>query len=337
MAWTNSFFNNQFDKARQRRQRSADHPRKPVPVVKKNRGREFAERRMPPVMVRGGLAGMPLQARKGVSNKARRRYDVALNIPGAEMRLPSLPQIAFGYRLISGVMVLALAALVYYVWNSPAYKVEAAEVVGLQRITGRDVNAVIDLEGEPVFSVSPKELEKTLQAAFPEFMSVSVAVGLPNNVQIEVVERQPILTWRQDGRTILVDASGISFPARDQVETTTAVVVDASSAPAAPVAAGDLKDGETPILAQFMPVEMVSAILSMSAQAPADTPLVYDRVHGLGWKDQKGWDVYFGDVRDIDTKLNVYKALVAKFDKEGIRPSMISVEHVHTPYYRLDE
>jgi hypothetical protein len=337
MAWTNPLFNNLTEKARQRRQRSAEHPRKAQHTTKNHR-RDTADRRMPPVMVRGGMDGMPFQARKAVSSKARRRYDVSLNIPGAEMRLPSLPQVAFGFRFISGIVAIGLAALLYFVWNSPAYKVEAAAVIGLQRITSRDVNTVIDVQEAVIFTLDPRELETTLQAAFPEFMSVSVDVSLPNIVDIEVVERRPILTWRQDGRTILVDASGVSFPAREMVETSTAVVVDAFSAPAFQQVAPESLEGtgSPSTLQQFMPVEMVSAILSMSVQAPENTPLVYDKLHGLGWKDTRGWEVYFGDVHEIDTKLNVYKALVTKFEKEGIQPVLISVEHVHSPYYRLD-
>jgi hypothetical protein len=81
---------------------------------------------------------------------------------------------------------------------------------------------------------------------------------------------------------------------------------------------------------------MVSAILSMSAQAPAGTPLIYDALHGLGWKDAAGWEVYFGDIRDIEMKLRVYQALVKRLQGEGLQPALISVEYVHSPYYRLE-
>jgi len=295
-------------------------------------------RTQPPVMVRGGIVSIPLKARKASKSKPRRRYDLTLNIPGAEMRLPSLPMVQVGPRVISGAMVIALTLLLYFVWNSTTFLVEAPEISGLQRLSGNEVNMVIDVIGQPIFLLNPSDLEERIRQAFPEFSSVSVDIGFPNDVYIDIDERQPILTWRQDGRTMLVDANGVVFPQRDVLVDEPTLVVEASSSP--PVTAIteelSLQDG-TPIGEQFLPVEMVSAIISMSALAPQGTPLIFNDEHGLGWKDSQGWDVYLGDIDDIDMKLQVYQSLVKLLAKEKVYPVMISVEYVHTPYYRLEQ
>jgi hypothetical protein len=126
---------------------------------------------MPPVMMRGSMPGRPVQTRK--PGKTRRRYDVALDVPGAELRLPALPQVQIGWRLLSGVMTIALLAVLYHVWNSPAYRVDEAEVTGLLRLTSADVNAVLDVADEPIFTLSAAELQKRLVESFPEFSRVS--------------------------------------------------------------------------------------------------------------------------------------------------------------------
>ncbi len=295
-------------------------------------------RPQPPVMVRGTLMGAPLAARKSAKSKARRRYDLTLSVPGAEMRLPALPAVSLGPRLVSAVLVLALAILLYYLWSAPAFQVETVSISGLQRLTKNDVNIVLDVAGEPIFSLSGKELEEKLRAAFPEFSSVSVEIGFPRQVVVKVVERQPILTWKQGDRTILVDANGVTFPQRNPAEMGPALTVEASSPPPVVADPALLAGGETLAVESvpFIPVEMVSAILSISAIAPANTPLIYSEEHGLGWKDAQGWDVYFGDVRDMDMKLRVYQSLVKELKKEKIQPVLISVEYVHTPYYRLE-
>ena len=290
----------------------------------------------PPVMVRGSMAGIPLRARKASKSQPRRRYDLTLNVPGAEMRLPSLPMVHIGPRVLSGAMVVALALLLYFIWNSPTFLVGAPEIQGLQRLSSNDVNMVMDIVGQPVFLLNSRDLEERLSQAFPEFSSVSVDIGFPNDVYIDIEERQPILTWKQDGRTMLVDANGVAFPQRDMLVDDPTLEIDASSPP--PIVANadelSLQDG-VPIGEQFLPVEMVSAIISMSALAPEGTPLIYDSEHGLGWKDSQGWDVYLGDIRDIDMKLRVYQSLVKLLTKEKVNPVLISVEYVHTPYYRL--
>ena len=70
---------------------------------------------------------------------------------------------------------------------------------------------------------------------------------------------------------------------------------------------------------------------------PADTMLVYDSEHGLGWNDPNGWEVYFGaEDQDMEMKLSVYQAMVERLQSEGIQPALISVEYVHAPYYRME-
>jgi hypothetical protein len=107
-----------------------------------------------------------------------------------------------------------------------------------------------------------------------------------------------------------------------------------------------MPDGEalatTTITPTFTPTlklspELVSAILELNAKMPADTVLVYDSEHGLGWNDPKGWEVFFGaEDQDMEMKLSVYQALVERLESEGIQPALISVEYVHAPYYRME-
>ena len=330
MTQTDNYFNSYQDK-RSRRRSSKDRRAKKTNQRSRADRSQIGPRPLPPVMVRGREMGIPLPARKRKKQKVRRRYDLTLSVPGAEMRLPALPQVSFGIRLVSGVLAVALALLLYHLWSSPIYHVEEAQIIGLQRLNSLDVNTVMDVAGELIFAVDTKGLQQRLQEAFPEFSSVSVQVGFPRDVSVTVDERVPILTWRQDGRTILIDANGVAFPLRDQAQSEPALVVEAFNSP--PTIVSDPAENG---LEHFLPIEMVSAILSMSGHAPENSFLVYDPEHGLGWRDPLGWEVYFGDVSDIDIKLRIYDALVDKFAAEGLNPVLISVEHMHSPYYRME-
>ena len=282
------------------------------------------ERRMPPVLVRGAAVPGVQSRRTASSGKARRRYDISLNVPGAEMRLPAIPQVQFGWRMLSSILVVLLGFGLYQLWNAPRFRITDIDVTGLQRLTVSDVNAVLDVIDLPIFSVDGGLLTEQLKAAFPEFSSVSVDTSLPNKVNVVVEERVPILTWKQDGRTLLADANGVVFPVRSEL-TTFSPIVEALSSPPNPSELELAGEGQKP----YLPVEMVSAILSMSAQAPKDTPLLYDAQHGLGWKDPQGWEVYFGDMGDMGLKLNIYSVMVQKLQSEGITPALVSVEYVH--------
>jgi len=288
---------------------------------------------LPPVLVRGGIAASVSQSRRKNKN-IRRRFDIALNGQGAEMQLPSVPSIGVGWRLLSAFLVGALGFMIYTLWYSPFFSVESIDVAGLVGLTNAEINSVVDVIGKSIILVNPVDLEQNLQEAFPELVNISVETQVPNKVVVNLVERQPVLAWHQDGQTFWVDERGVVFPPHG--EGGPSVTVQGSDLlTIAPAGSETLEEGEVP--SQTLPVDLVKAILTISSEAPENTPVVYDSQHGLGWLDPRGWQVYFGSSdEDMALKLKVYSKTYRRLKKAGIRPALISVEHVHAPYYRLE-
>lgn len=317
----NSVYRSVVDINRPRRAKSTH--RSSVPFIGRKHSRVAYT--PPPVLRRTDLGQNQMPARK--KGKNRRRYDVALPIPGAEVRLPSLPVIHFGWRILSGLMVISLAILVYLVLSQPAFKVEEVQVYGLHLVKQVDVETVVNISGESIFMVNPLEIRQDLQQAFPEMKAITVEVGLPASVAVTVLERQPVITWQQDGQTFWIDQDGVAFPPRGDAPGLVAIE--------GKLPTNETLDGKTPV--QVLKPELVSAILQMNAQLPKKAKLIYDNDHGLGWIDRKGWKVYFGmDAVNIGMKLEVYQALVKRLTQEGIAPLFISVEYPHAPYYRVE-
>lgn len=309
----------------------------------------------PPVMVRNPTrAGTERSSVR--SKRAKRRFYVTLDTSGTEMRLPSLPMVDVGWRWVSLVLTGVLVFFLYYALTSPTYRVEAAKISGLRRVPDMAVNTALDISGEPIFTMDTAKIEETLLNQFPEFITVDTEVGLPNTVTISVTERVPVITWILDGNITLVDKDGLKFPLRFDTENYPYPVVEASSAPPMPIDISvdsinedtqtqELLDKQIPLEEQqslakatpFITPEMVAAVLSLSKFAPEETPMIYDSRHGLGWKDPRGWEVYFGDATEIDLKLRVYGAIVERLQTEGIYPLLISVEYVHAPFYRMEK
>lgn len=314
------------------RQRRTSRPRKSKGLVSSRRTPKAALPAQPPILIRGGVEGINTPKRQR-SRQTKRRFDVVLSTPGAEMRLPSLPRLAIGWRLLSGLLVIGLASLIYLTWTDPVFQVTALQINGLQRLDNQDIASVVGVLGKPIYLVQPEKVQDAIQAAFPEIMSVAVAVRIPAEVQVELVERQPILVWEQDGQTFWVDASGVAFPPRG--EDGPSVQVEAVGWPAPSTSEGNPQYENTAV--QLLSADMVDAVMRIEEEAPKKTTLVYDSQHGLGWKDSRGWEVFFGtDVEDIDIKLQVYKTLVKRLKKEQVRPELISVEFVNAPFYRLE-
>jgi hypothetical protein len=301
---------------------------------------------MPPVLVRGGLASMTRPKSKKKGKTPKRRYDIALSSPGVEIRLPAIPKLSVGWRALSALMSIGLLVFLYYFWTSPLYQIKAVELEGNHYLNAETVNRVLNLNNKPIFMIDPQQMEADLQRAFPGLMvDSSVQIILPATVIVTIQERQPIIAWAHDGDIAWVDTDGISFDPAG--ENDTLIVVSAVAPPLTPIVIEDahmeaeeeLNPLEEILVPEaFMTPEMVAAIVTMNEYAPKKASLTYDPQHGLGWHDEKrDWDVYFGiDVSNIQEKLIVYKAIKAQLKEDGISPVLISVEHTHAPYYRLE-
>jgi hypothetical protein len=327
--------------------------------VSATRRRKLVTPAAPPVMARTPLSGTAQATNRDLGRgqkKGRRFYNVSLNqAQGAEMSLPALPHITLNWRVVSGALVLLLGFALYQLWTSPSYSVDAAQVSGLQRVTSNDVNTALGITGKPVFMLDAGKIHSDLLAAFPEFYAAEVQVQIPNTALITVTERTPVMVWLQEGKNYMVDKEGITFPLRHEGATGDLPVVEAAGSPpgvvlpdrpgpslqdvtiskitGVPLPDASLPTKATPLLT----TEMVQSILLISQQAPAGAKLIYDPLHGLGWKDRRGWDVFLGDDQDIAVKLNVYRSILDHLKGSENRPVVISVEYVHAPYYRLAE
>ncbi len=314
------------------RQRKAQRKPKPVSRQKKRGGSMASLGAMPPTFVRGRKAAVPSsRSRPKRRKQERRKIHFALDVPGAEVGLPSLPVVRFGWRGVSGLMVVSLAVLVYWMWSAPAFQVGTVELAGAERLTPEEVNRVLNITGRPVFGLDPESLAWNLQQAFPELSSVVLKVGFPSRVIALVEERKPLIVWLQGEVIIWIDADGIAFLPRGEVEGL--VKVHALGSP--PDLAQDEEAEE--VAPRFLTVELVTAILIVDSQAPAGAPILFDPEHGLGWEDPQGWQVFFGNTgEDMVTRLQIYQTLVEVLNEKNIRPALISLEYLHTPFYRME-
>jgi len=250
------------------------------------------------------------------------------------MRLPSIPTISVGWRLLSALLIGALGFAIYTLWYSPMFTIEKIDVSGMVRMTNAEINSVADVIGKSIVLVNPAVLELELQEAFPELVNISVDTEVPNKLAISLIERQPVLAWQQDEQTYWVDENGIAYSPHG--EGGPSITVKGSDLLSTEPVLDDTLD-EVETTNKTLPIELVNAILTVSPEVPENTPIIYDSQHGIGWLDPRGWQVYFGSTdEDMDLKLKVYEKTFRRLKKAGIRPALISVEHLHAPYYRLE-
>jgi|APSaa5957512622_1039677.scaffolds.fasta_scaffold00239_4 cell division septal protein FtsQ len=308
-------------RAKRNRRKQQSEPKR------KNKKRSSrSNRSMPPTITRNKSMAHAPQG-KTSRKLARKKYNVALKQPGAEVRLPALPQIQSGWRLISAVFAVAMLWAINMVWTSNNFKVKELEIIGLERLESSEISQFLGLRNQSVFSLDPAQITNSLEQNFKSLKNIQVTLGLPSLVSIELEERIPQLSWTQAGITVWVDEQGIAFEPSGELESI--VNVEANQAP---LSNEETEEGQVQLLTQ----EMVQAILSLSALAPEDTTIVYDPEHGLGWSDSRGWIAYFGpDSSDMDLRISMYQDTVDYLTDKGTLPAIISLEYIHQPYYRL--
>jgi hypothetical protein len=304
-----------------------NRPTKPVSVRRTTKSKKVGD---PPVMARASAYGVFPRLAKP-RRKVKRRFDILVNPGGAEMRLPALPQIGLDWRLLSLVLTAVLGFGLYQILTLPLFRVEAAQVNGLEHVSRAQIEQTLDLSGEMIFALNPLEIEKTLLSTHPEFSRVEVSVGIPNQVEISVIERSPVLVWRMGGISNLVDADGMPFSLRENFPVIDLPVVHAEEFGAPPAESSEEPD----VVQALISPKMVEAVLQLSEVAPLGANLVYTAEHGLGWQEPDGRFIYFGNDEEIYMKYSVYEALWKQLQGEGLEPVFVSVEHVHVPYYHL--
>jgi cell division protein FtsQ len=239
----------------------------------------------------------------------------------------SLPNL--GWRWISAGVTLLLVMMLYTMSTSNAFKVNAIELTGNQRLDAAEISAGTGLIGQPIYKAIPSKVEEKLRAAFPELAKVSVSVAFPNSLRVNVLERTPILAWYRGDNATWIDPDGFAFSPRGEVPGL--VQIAASGDPPRPAA-----DPKTPVYEQpFIDPALVQAIVTVYPQVPEGAPMVYDPKYGLGWQDSHGWLVYFGrSTDDIEIKKKVYQFIVDTFTQQGIQPAMVSVAYLDAPFYK---
>lgn len=305
---------------------------------------------MPTIMTRGAAGTSVLQRTRTVP---RRKLSIPMNTPGTEMILPALPFINPSWRMLSGFWLLLSVAVILLVSYDPIYRVSDIRLEGIVRINPGDVELYAGLQDQRAYAVNPAVIEERLRRAFPDLADVSVRVGMPAGVTIAAVEREPVIQWQYGSQTVLIDREGFIFPPRGAVDTDGLLIIVSDMAPPAPPPEllEDIEEirqevelweaGETAAQDLWKPARtdpaLIEAALNLQTYIPADTNLVYSHYDGLGWSDARGWNVYVGlDLLEINMKISEYLEIVNHLLEKGIRPRMISVEHIHAPFYRLE-
>jgi hypothetical protein len=299
----------------------------------------------PTILVRNGASGTPIVRRAKIP--VRRPLVIPLNTPGAEVVMPSFPELKPGWRLLSGFLVLLFGALIALATSAPQLRVTQPEVSGLNRLNSADIAAVIRASDEQIYLFDANKATTALQAAFPELKDIQISVELPAKVKITAVERQPVVTWKNNDQLSWIDKEGVVFPVRGEANTMV-LTIDGGEIPILKaIENSDQTDKgaventqpqeKSSVGPKRINTSLLEAALKLSETLPAETVLAYSPEEGLGWNAPEGWKVYIGtSLNDLSQKLNLYQQLTDQLKQQEITPKLVSVAFLYAPFYRVE-
>ena len=268
------------------------------------------------------------------SDPQGRRFEVVLGMHDINLHKSgvTLPRIRSDWRLISFFIAILLSTAIYLVLTLPYFHVPNITLLGNKRLTREEIEAVLGITDQSIFTVQPADLATRLRMNYPELASVQVNAYLPNYVYVTLLERQPVILWQQGDGFTWIDSTGVAF--RPHGAAPALISVIGLTIPPAGIVPVDDPLSPPP----YMQKELVDAILVLAPQVPADSTMTFDAADGLGWTDSRGWKAYFGkSAYDMPLKIRVYQSLVDSLMTRGRFPKFISVVYADAPFYRMAE
>lgn len=260
----------------------------------------------------------------------RRRHSQARRVRRFEAERPTLRAIvsegsawtALNRQRLPGlVLVLSSVLALTFLFTDPRFFVYRAQVTGPQLLAAEQIYQASGADMMSVFFVAPRAVQERLLAQLPGLQQVRVAVNLPGELHIHVVERKVRFVWEAAGRSYLADERGNVLASGGVSAPPDALRIRAEDG--APVAEG-----------QTLDPAVLDAVAQLSQLLGGQRTFEYSARYGVGWRTEGGWPVHFGVGGDMAEKVAVMRTIMTQLERARTRPQLLDVSVPSRPYYR---
>lgn len=226
---------------------------------------------------------------------------------------------AINWRYVSGLIVVTLLLLMLVMLRSDAFIVRGISVSGTTYLDTRDIFRYTGIAEQHILQVDPERVRETL-LEIPTIADADVTVTWPPDmIRIRITEREPVLVWNQNGVEAWVDIHGrvLTAPPEERPD----------------LLRVNTRGIDEPIsINDRIPQDVVDGARQLRDLVPNERKLRYDPFLGLGFRDDRGWEAWFGSGLDMPVKILVYTKLVDTLLARGITPSVVNVANPDRPY-----
>jgi len=218
--------------------------------------------------------------------------------------------------VLAALALVALAiAMLWFAFDARFY-VSRAQVRGAARVDEAAILAASGLNRTHILAVNRRAAAKQIVERIPSLKQARVSCGLPADCEIEVVERDPLLTWETASGLLWVDAAGGAFPAREPLDEGWRV-------------SGPLPTDEQGLVDR----DVLLGLVELTRLGILPGRISFRPGRGMVMEDAAGWRVVLGQGTGMEQRLRVYAAVRAHLLAEGIQPRFVDVRFPQAPYY----
>lgn len=229
------------------------------------------------------------------------------------------------WRVASGVMFVLFGAIMLLFFTSDVFYVRSIRVRGNDHITREEVFAFSDIADYHMFWLDPEQIrENVLRSS--SIADMAVELGWPPNLITFIVqERQPAIVWSDAGAETWIDIQGRVMQARAEMPNLLHVNL-----------ISDDYDGPKPSAEDFTG-EMVLGALRLKEILPEGEQLGFHPIHGLGWTNELGWQVWMGSdaAAAMSEKVKMYHELVENIISRAIPIAELNIANRDAPFYSV--
>lgn len=226
---------------------------------------------------------------------------------------------AINWRYMSGLLVATLSLIAVMMLRSDIFVVKGIAVSGTTYLDTREIFRYTGIADHHVLEIDPEAVRQSLEE-IPTIAEAEITLGWPPDmIRIRIVERQPVLVWDQNSVEAWIDIHGrvLTAPPEDRPDLLRVVTRGIEE----PISVNDQ-------IAQ----EIVDGARQLKELVPGESRLRYDPFLGLGFRDTRGWEAWFGSGRDMPVKILVYRRMVDDLLGRDITPSVVNVSNPDRPY-----
>ncbi|HSN77879.1 MAG TPA: FtsQ-type POTRA domain-containing protein [Anaerolineae bacterium] len=232
-------------------------------------------------------------------------------------RLAHLPVL----RGVASILFVGLAALLVFLFSDTRFYVQTAAIRGLHYTNAEQVYHQAGIDQYSIFWLNDKEAEQRIET-LPYVKQATVHTALPNQVRIEVVEREPLVVWKVGGQEHWVDSEGITMPVASLGTTQDLPVL------------WDL-NGSTVAGDGRLDPQLIASLRQVKQQMSEVTDFGYDRVNGLQFRFPGGAFVYLGHPEGMAKRVASLLVLHRSLASQGQEPAEINWRFENGYYLRL--